>query len=61
MVREADPGFTRSSLQPWVYEASNGRRFIDAIPVYTPNAVVGIETDLGVPITDDLGNVIVPT
>jgi hypothetical protein len=35
MVREADgPSYTRLSLQPWVYEFSNNRRFIDRYPVY---------------------------
>lgn len=34
MVREADPNYTRLSLQPWVYEFSNGRLFVDTLPVY---------------------------
>lgn len=35
VVREADPNFTRLSLQPWVYEYSNGRLFLDTLPTYT--------------------------
>ena len=35
MVREADPAFTRSSLQPRAYELSNGRVFIDPVNLYT--------------------------
>lgn len=35
MVREADPNYTRQSLQPWVYEFSNGRLFVDSLPLYT--------------------------
>lgn len=35
MVREADPGYTRQSLQPWCYDFSNGRLFIDTLPTYT--------------------------
>lgn len=52
MVREADPGFSRQSLQPVVYEFSNRRVFVDPIPVYTPYA---IQSDTGQVITDDLG------
>jgi hypothetical protein len=33
-VLEADPGYQRLSLQPWVYEFSNGRLFIDPLPLY---------------------------
>jgi hypothetical protein len=40
MVREADPNFTKQSLQPWCYEWSNGRRFLDTLPTYTPYTVV---------------------
>jgi len=35
MVREADPNFTRTSLQPVAYELSNGRVFVDPIQLYT--------------------------
>jgi len=33
---ESDPNWTRLSLQPWVYEFSNGRLFVDTLPTYTP-------------------------
>lgn len=36
MVREADPDYTRLSRQPWVYEFSNGRLFVDAMLLYSP-------------------------
>jgi hypothetical protein len=36
MVREADPDYTRKSLQPWTYEFSNGRRFLDPLPNFEP-------------------------
>lgn len=38
IVRENDPNYTRLSLQPWVYEFSNGRLFVDTLPVYTPTS-----------------------
>lgn len=42
MVREADPNYTRLSRQPWVYEFSNGRLFIDPLQTYgNPIVVVG--------------------
>ena len=31
---EADPTFRQLSLRPWVYQFSNGRRFVQGIPVY---------------------------
>lgn len=34
MVREADPNYTRLSLQPWVYQFSSGRLFVDPLPLY---------------------------
>lgn len=34
LIRENDPNYTRTSLQPWVYDFSNGRLFIDALPLY---------------------------
>jgi hypothetical protein len=34
MVLEADPGWTRASVQPVVYEFSNGRVFLDYLPLY---------------------------
>lgn len=40
MCREADPDFDRLSRQPWVYPEggpySNGRRFYERNPIYTP-------------------------
>jgi hypothetical protein len=52
MCLEADPDFRRLSLRPWVYEFSNGRLFIEALPVY---GSYGITDDFGNPITDDFG------
>ena len=34
MVIDADPNWTRLSLQPWIYEFSNGRLFVESLPVY---------------------------
>jgi hypothetical protein len=34
LVREADPDYTRLSLQPWVFSFSNGRLFVDWLPLY---------------------------
>jgi len=33
-VLEADPAYQRLSLQPWCYEFSNGRLFVDPLPLY---------------------------
>lgn len=55
MVREADPDFQRTSLRPWTYEFSSGRRFYEAQPVY---GSLLITDDFGNPIEDDFGNVI---
>jgi hypothetical protein len=57
MVRVSDPGFTRLSLQPWVYEFSNGRLFVDPLPLYgNPPADDGwIDSD-GNPMYDNAGN-----
>jgi len=52
LVLEADPNFRRQSLQPWVFQFSNGRLFIDTIPTYTPFAA-GLANDGGVLILDD--------
>lgn len=52
MCFEADPDFRRLSLRPWVYEFSNGRRFVEAQPVY---GTTGITDDFGTVITDDFG------
>jgi hypothetical protein len=32
-VLNADPGYYREKLQPYIYEWSNGRRFIAPLPV----------------------------
>lgn len=37
-VQEADPNYRQESLRPWVYEFSNGRRFVDDPEVYTKQA-----------------------
>lgn len=42
MVQEADPNFVRLSLQPWVYEFSNGRLFVDTLPTYPNNPDSGL-------------------
>lgn len=52
MCLEADPSFHQLSLRPWVYEFSNGRLFIEALPVY---GSYGIVDDFGTAITDDSG------
>lgn len=35
MVLEADPNWLRQSLQPWAYQYSNNRLFIDPSPLYS--------------------------
>lgn len=52
MVLETDPSFRRLSLRPWTYEFSNGRLFIESLPVY---GSTGITDDFGTPIRDDFG------
>jgi hypothetical protein len=52
MCIEADPNFRRLSMRPWVYEFSNGRLFVEALPVY---GSFGITDDFGTPIVDDSG------
>jgi hypothetical protein len=52
MCLEADPDFRRLSLRPWIYEFSNGRMFIESLPVY---GSTGITDDFGNAITDDFG------
>ena len=52
MCQEADPSFRKLSLRPWVYEFSNGRLFVEALPVYGSFAITD---DFGTPITDDFG------
>jgi hypothetical protein len=57
LVRENDPNFTRLSLQPWCFEFSNGRLFVDTLPTYTPYDIVEFLTDdQGRVVTDDQGN-----
>lgn len=40
MVLEVDPTYQRNSLQPWVFEFSNGRLFVDWLPVYNNEGIV---------------------
>lgn len=35
LVSAADPNWRTEGLRPWVYEFSNGRRFLDDPTVYT--------------------------
>lgn len=59
LVREADPNYTRLSLQPWCYEFSSGRLFVDTLPTYTPYDIVEFLTDdQGGTVVDDQGNAI---
>jgi hypothetical protein len=58
-VKEADPNYVRLSLQPWVYEFSNGRLFVDTLPTYTPydiqmadSALEGMTDSSGQPMYD---------
>jgi len=53
MVREADPNFTRLSLQPWVYSFSNGRLFVDPLPLYSFPQQGSLSIDGGVLVLDD--------
>lgn len=52
MCMESDPDYRRLSLRPWIYEFSNGRLFIESLPVY---GQTGIIDDSGNAITDDFG------
>lgn len=52
MCLESDPDFRRLSLRPWIYSFSNGRLFVESLPVY---GSTGITDDYGIPITDDSG------
>lgn len=52
MCLEADPNFRQLSLRPWTYEFSNGRLFVESLPVY---GSYGITDDFGNVITDDFG------
>lgn len=65
MVREADPNYDRANRSPWVYQFSNGRRFYQTNPVYTPFSIHpvgtgGIIADDGTPIIADDGTPIIP-
>lgn len=53
LVREADPNFTRLSLQPWVYSYSNGRLFVDPLPLYNFVFGEGLGSNGGVLIVTD--------
>lgn len=53
MCLEADPGFRRSSNQPWTYQFSNGRRFYEAQPIYGSPYMMD---DSGNIMRDDFGN-----
>ena len=55
MVTEADPGFRRLSLQPWVYSFSNGRLFIDRPPPLYGDYTGWIDSS-GNPMFDNAGN-----
>jgi hypothetical protein len=56
LVIEADPQWLRESLQPWVFEFSNGRLFVDTLPTYTPFAD-GLINDGGVLILDAIAGI----
>ena len=47
-VLESDPNWRRLSLQPWVYEFSNGRLFVDPLPLYDFPAAADLGNDNGV-------------
>lgn len=58
LVRNADPDFDRESRRPWVYEFSNGRRFLDKPNPYRPYYLLTdagelIHGDDGWPMTED--------
>lgn len=54
LVLEADPDWRRLSLQPWVFDFSNGRLFVDWLPVYNfPDFGEGLDTNGGVLIVTD--------
>lgn len=55
MCQQADPNFRQLSLRPWVYEFSNGRLFVQTLPVY---GQPGFTDDVGTLIRDDFGNII---
>jgi hypothetical protein len=47
LVLEAEPGWTRASVQPVVYEFSNGRLFLDYLPLYGTSAGPAGEFTIG--------------
>lgn len=49
---ESDPSFRRLSQRPWIFEFSNGRLFVESLPVY---GSTGLTDDFGTPIVDDFG------
>lgn len=53
MVIAADPDYRRLSLQPWVYEFSNARLFVDAVPLYGSPFMID---DFGNIMRDESGN-----
>lgn len=38
LVQEADPAWNRAKLRPWIYQFSNGRRFLGRPDIYTAPA-----------------------
>lgn len=62
MVREADPSFARQSLQPVAYDFSNGRLFVDSLPLYDygfiseglydNGGILGLDDATGYPTSD---------
>jgi hypothetical protein len=54
LVLEADPNWRRLSLQPWAFDFSNGRLFVDWLPVYNfPDFGAGLASDGGVLVVTD--------
>jgi len=53
LVLENDPDWVRQSLNPVVWEFSNGRRFVDPAQVYAPLPDSGLINDGGVLILAD--------
>lgn len=52
LVLENDPDWIRQSLNPVVWEFSNGRRFVDPAQVYAPLPSTGLINDGGLLILD---------
>lgn len=53
MVQEADPNWRRLSLQPWCYSFSNGRLFVDPLPLYDFVFGEGLASNGGVLVVTD--------